>query len=465
MSQDFFRIERGLELDELVQYLQGSGVPGLGGDTDAALVGSVYTDNATGSLYTKISAGTGTNRWQKMASESYVNNAVGSTVSWREPVVVRDNVSTTILTGTATAPITIDGVSVTDGQRVLFSALTGGGGKNIYIYQQATGTFVEDINQESTGDATYVQGGTGAGKTFVYNGTDWVLTDQTSLDEDGYIRAFIGKGAVGSEVPVYATNNFVAAASNLEAAIGALDTEIGANVSNGNVIASANKINANIQALDSKLGANVTAGNHLNPANTVSQSLMALDTQLGANLGVGNFYAADAAISTAITALDSELGPNVADGNYVLAANKINQNITALDTAVGHSVTSVGVIVSTNSANQNIQALGAELNKVTQQSTQLNVTSSIIVDSVTAGSAKWLVRAELVSDVSRVYSTEVYALGNGTSSDYTRYATLRIGTAIPGLSVTVDNAAGVLQLKVASTGAVNVTARRVGTVA
>ena len=465
MSQDFFRIERGLELDDLVQYLQGTGAPGATTDTDGALVGSVYTDNATGSLYTKISAGTGPSRWQKMASESYVNNAVGATVSWREPVVVRDNVSTTILTGTATSPIVIDGVSVTDGQRVLFSALSGGNGKNIYVYQQATGTFVEDVNAETTGDATYVQSGTSAGKTFIYNGTNWVLSDQASLDEEGFIRAFIGKGAAGSEVPVYATNNFVVAASSLETAIGALDTELGVNVANGNVVATGNKINANIQALDTKLGANVTAGNHFVAGQAVSESLMALDTQLGANLGVGNFYAADAAISTAITALDSEIGPNLATGNFVLSTNKINSNLTALDSAVGHSVTNVGVILSTNSANQNIQALGAELSEVTKEVTATNVTSAIVVDSVTAGSAKWLVRAELASDPTRVYSTEVYALGNGTSSDYTRYATLRIGTAIPGLSVTVDNLAGVLQLKVASTGAVNVTSRRVGTVA
>ena len=465
MSQDFFRIERGLELDELVQYLQGSGAPGASADTDAALVGSVYTDNATGSLYTKISAGTGAIRWQKMASESYVNNAVGATVSWREPAVVRDNVSTTILTGTATSPIVIDGVSVTDGQRVLFSALTGGNGKNIYIYNQATGLFVEDVNAETTGDATYVQSGTSAGKTFVFNGTDWVLTDQASLDEEGYIRAFIGKGAAGAEVPVYATNNFVVAASSLETAIGALDTELGANVSIGNYITPGVKINQNIQALDTEIGANVSAGNHMSPANSVNQNLQALDTQLGANLGAGNFFASDAAVSTAITALDSEMGPNVATGNFITSANKINQNIQALDTAVGASVTNVGVIVSTNSANQNIQALGAELNQVTHQASVTNVTSALTIDSVTAGSAKWLVRVELASDPTRVYSTEVYALGNGVSSDYTRYATLRIGTAIPGLAVTVDNAGGVLQLKVASTGAVNVVARRVGTVA
>ena len=76
-----------LELDELVQYLQGVGNPGVAGDTTAALVGSVYTDNTTGAIWTKHTAGTGTDKWSRLASETYVNNAVGATISWREPVI------------------------------------------------------------------------------------------------------------------------------------------------------------------------------------------------------------------------------------------------------------------------------------------------------------------------------------------------------------------------------------------
>lgn len=157
MSESFFRIERGLELDEIVQYLQGAGAPGAAGDTSLAEVGSVYTDNATGAMYTKISAGVGTDKWQKLASETYVNNALGATVSWREPAFVRDNVATVLPTGVAASPIVVDGVSISNGGRVLFSALTGGDGKNVYVYDQATGLFVEDINQESSGDAAFVQ--------------------------------------------------------------------------------------------------------------------------------------------------------------------------------------------------------------------------------------------------------------------------------------------------------------------
>jgi hypothetical protein len=349
--------------------------------------------------------------------------------------------------------------------RVLFSAITGGNGKNVYIYDQTTGTFFEDSNAETNGDAVYIQAGTSAGKTFVFNGASWVQSDQASVDELGFIQAFIGKSANGNEMPNYSSNNFVADGTSLETAISALDLEVGPNVSLGNYVDPTFKINGNIQALDTALGANVTNGNHILAANKINANIQALDTQIGAELLVGNFISAGDALSTAITALDNELGPNVATGFFITSSNKVNQNIQALDTEIGAQVTSQGVILNTNSINQNIQALAAELAEVSTEITVNNVTSVQTIDTVTAGAAKWLVRVVLVSDPTRVYSTEVFALGNGTTSDFTRYATLKIGTSIPGLAVTVDNVGNDLRLRVAATGAVNVVARRVGTVA
>lgn len=60
---DYFRIVRGLELDETIRLLQGAGAPGHTADTDDAAIGSVYSDNTTGALYTKTSAGIGPSRW------------------------------------------------------------------------------------------------------------------------------------------------------------------------------------------------------------------------------------------------------------------------------------------------------------------------------------------------------------------------------------------------------------------
>lgn len=465
MSLDFFRIERGLELDDSVLYLQGLGAPGTSADTIAALIGSVYTDNSTGALYTKIATGSGADKWQKMASEQYVNNAVGATISWREPAKVRDNVATTVPTGTATQPIVVDGVSITDGQRVLFSAIVGGNGKNVYVYEQATGTFVEDTNAETNGDAVYVEGGTSAGRTYVFNGTNWVLTDQASDDELGYLRAFVGKGASGSEMPAFASNNFVADSTSLETAISTLDAALGANVALGNFIDPADSINANIQSLDAEIGANVNLGAWVTPANTINQNLQALDTHLGVAFLAGNYITAGQQVSGAVTALDNAIGPNVADGFTILGANKVQQNIQALDTQIGPVLTTSDYFTAGTSTNTAVQQLAAAVQENNKEVTVTNVTSIQTVDAIAgAKTAKWLVRVELASDPSRVYSTEVFALTDGTTSDYTRYGTLRIGTAIPGLAVTVDLNAGELRLRVAATGAVNVTSHRVAAV-
>lgn len=467
MALSMFRIERGLELDSLVQYLQGNGNPGAAGDTAAAPVGSVYTDNASGAIWTKITAGTGVDKWQRLASETYVNNAVGATVSWREPVVVHDGLSTTLPVGTATAAIIVDGVSITNGQRVLFSAITGGDGKNIYVYDQPSGTFVEDINPETSGDATYVQAGTSGGKTYVFNGTDWVLTDQASLTELGYIRAFIGKDTSGNEMPTFTTTHFVSNSTSLETAIGALDGALGANVADGNFILAASKINANIQALDTEIGPNVTDGGWILAANSINQNLQALDTHLGVPFVAGNYITGGQTVSAAVTALDVEIGPNVVDGNFILAANKIQQNIQALDTQLGADVIAGTYVNPTNSTNANIQSLDTALSTVALASSVTNVTTVQVIDTVTAGAAKWLVRVELVADTTAVYATEVYALSDGTAtgSDFTRYGTLSLGSAIPGLVVSVDAVGGALRLLVAATSAVNVDARRVSVIA
>jgi len=69
MALDFFRVnKKGIDLDYQVQILCGSAIPGSAG-TDSALVqpGSLYTDTSGASLYQKITAGSGTDKWVKIA--------------------------------------------------------------------------------------------------------------------------------------------------------------------------------------------------------------------------------------------------------------------------------------------------------------------------------------------------------------------------------------------------------------
>lgn len=248
MALDFFRLRRGLELGS-VQFLEGAGVPGASGDPSTAPVGSFYLNRSTGDAYTKITSGVGTDKWEQVASKTYVDSQVGTQISWREPVEVRDGVSATLPTQTPGNPITVDGISISDGQRVLFSAISAGNGPNVYIYDQTNGVFVEDVNNETAGDTVYVVQGTSAGRRYTYNGSAWVLTDSTTIDELSYIRSFIGKTAAGIESPTYSSINQIVQSSSLETAIGALDAAIGPDLTGNTIITASGATNTELQDL------------------------------------------------------------------------------------------------------------------------------------------------------------------------------------------------------------------------
>jgi hypothetical protein len=465
MSLDFFRVDRGLQLDDTTTYLTGNGSPGTSSDTIAVVVGSVYTDQADGSIWTKILSGAGTDKWQKLASETYVNNALGATVSWREPAIVRNSVITTVPSGTAGSPVVVDGVSITDGGRVLFTAIAGGAGPNVYIYNQTTGAFVADSNTATSGDALYVQQGSDAGKTFIYNGTSWVQSDQSSLDEEGYIRAFIGKATTGNVMPTFTTNNFVVDGQSLRLAISALDAEFGANVALGNWISPSFTVNQNLQILDTKLGPNFGTTNHLLSlaTSTVTANLAVLDGLFGPSLIAGSYVTAGQAAFPAIQALDIAIGPNVANGNFIFSANKVQQNIQSLDNEIGANVTNGGTVLASNTINQNIQALDSVVTAATKTTSVVNVTSATLIDAIPAATldvTKFFVFVEEAANPGNRYATELYVLCDGTSVDYTKYATLRLGSSIVGLQVSAVVSGGNVSVQVASTAAVNVKVRR-----
>lgn len=60
---DFFRISKGVEIDGSLRIFTSEGPPGYTADTDASLIGSMYTDNRTGLFYVKQSNTTGSTSW------------------------------------------------------------------------------------------------------------------------------------------------------------------------------------------------------------------------------------------------------------------------------------------------------------------------------------------------------------------------------------------------------------------
>jgi hypothetical protein len=213
MSRNFHDVSRGLSLDESVEIIAINGPP-VGGDADVVGLGAVAIDFANGHLYQKNDVGTGSDKWQ----------FIGADKSYREPALVRQNVSTTLPSATPSTNDTQDGVTITDGDRVLFSNLTVN--PNVYIYEFSSGTYSEDTNEATDGDTLMIEDGTDAGRSYTFNGTAWVLTNQADNDELGFIRVFIGKTAAGSETPTYSSAVIVTQNTDLESAIGELDAHV-----------------------------------------------------------------------------------------------------------------------------------------------------------------------------------------------------------------------------------------------
>lgn len=226
MTVQFYEVERGFLISDGIHFIFGSGAPGGSGDPDVVGIGSFYADTATGSHYRKKTAGTGADKWDKLADQTDLD-ALATGTTWREPVLVKDDTSYANLAAAETAvnTATIDGVTVAEFDRILFTNITGSNA-NAYEIAGTVGagaTLVEDTAPPLDGFTLWVQDGTDADTLWAYSGTAWVQRGSGDQTELGFIRTFIGKTAAGSETPTYTSNNVVTDGDNLEVAIGKLD--------------------------------------------------------------------------------------------------------------------------------------------------------------------------------------------------------------------------------------------------
>lgn len=298
MGLDLFRVSLGLDIESTdgstnAYILQGNGTPG--GDAaeqDAAPIGSVFMrgDVETNelNLYYKFSSvNNSAADWKQTTSKEYVD-AIANGLSWREPVLIHDSITYANITAVETAANiadTLDGVIISNGDRILLSNITTGT-DNVYIVSGTTGawTFTADTNLESDGDAVLVQQGTYAEEQWVYDGTAWVqFGSAAGSAELGFLRAYTGKTGPGSELPTYSSTDVIVQSSTLETAIGALDNSIGTqSYTNDNVVTDGEDITSSIDALDTVVGTQLyTNDNVVTDGQTLTQSIDALDTALG----------------------------------------------------------------------------------------------------------------------------------------------------------------------------------------
>lgn len=398
MSLDLFRVGKGIELlsedfTSRTNILTGTGAPGGDGAVqDNAPIGSLYLRQdveADGlQVYFKRSlVNNSPADWYQAVDKNYVDN-VAMGLSWREPVRVMDQAA---YANAASIPTTgtIDGVILSDGERVLFTNIASVGQSNVYIWQAATTSWVEDANAETDGDAVLVQEGTFAEQQWVYDGVSWVqFGGAANTQELEFLRNFVGKTATGAEMPSFSSTDVVSPTANLEQAIGQLDAAIGTR----------SYVNEFV----------ITDGED------ITLSLDALDTAIGSR--------------------------TYTEGNFTTTGESITASLDALDVAVG------------DLAFQN------EVIKVA------NIVAETTVDAVPVTQVdvmEWRIVVEDRNNPARRTSSIYTAIHDGASNvDLTRYATVRRGTAIAGLSVDVRVIAGNLELIVSSTNGVDVGVKR-----
>jgi len=450
MAQDFFRVEKGLAIEtdnSEILYLGGPGQPAGDVDSQNAPVGSVWTDSNTGAIYVKHTVGTTINEWDKIATEDFVTTVAGSTISWREPVRVLDPTNGPLPTGTAGSTITIDGVVIGDGDRVLFTETTDANGKNVYIYDQASGTFVEDINDETPGDTVFVNEGTEAGKRFTYNTAgQWVNTDIASQDELNFVRQFIGKNAAGLESPVYTSTTTVTQNADLETAIGELDAEL--------------------QAIRDFVGKNASGAETPNYTSTavVTQGSTLEDAISALDLATTVASNEDSLQNAFMGKTAGNDLPNYSSTNVVTQSGSLEQAVGELDAERGADVTAVtGMIDPANTINQNIQGVANYVEQNGKTVTIAGVTTVQTIDSVQANFAEWDVY--ITDGAGKTFATKIMAVHDGTNVDFNNAGRLRIGGRITGLSVDVTLSGGnTLNLTVVSGSTVTVTTKRIATI-
>lgn len=127
-----------------------------------------------------------------ITSKFYVDQAIVASVSkfYRRPVVVNDAVDTTMPTGGTQ----LDGVTISNGDRVLFTTQTISGNNNrVYTVTVSGGVITaytiaidnDPTGAPMTGDTLWVSSGTYTKHQLTYNGTAWVVTGTDVNVENG----------------------------------------------------------------------------------------------------------------------------------------------------------------------------------------------------------------------------------------------------------------------------------------
>ncbi len=512
MARDLFELEKGLRVvDENgsggVEFLQGSAVPGGGGDTDAAPQGSLY-QRTNGENYIKTTAGTGTDKWVRLALSTEI---VAS--RWREEkvkVVTGDvaPASSTVIDLTSSPfgdddnpDLTASDFAVDD--HILFGK--GGTPKlmRVSVVSSPNITVVDADNALVSGDnfiVTYYlpdSPDSQESKALVnYNGTDYVKLADVNWDFADGIN--LQSGYAASSGDITASDTVQSAMQKVDGNVDALTSAVGVSQGDtnmgtytGSIISDNTSAKSNIQELETDLEALQTAagisaeavdfgtftGSILTDNSTAKVLFQELETDL---------EALQTAVGIAAEAVDlgTFTGSIISDNTTVKnALQELETDLDAVQTLTGVAAESVDlgtftgdVIPDSSTIKAALQALETAVEG--DQTSQAAVTAAVTLDSVLVDefqAVTWHVTLVLASDRARRISFYITAHHDGTIApaadaatvDDSLYAKIRVGASF-NHDVDVDlngtGASQAMRLRIAASGAIDAYAVRVSAI-
>ncbi len=154
---------------------------------------------------------------------------------------------------------------------------------------------------------------------------------------------------------------------------------------------------------------------------------------------------------------DGNETPDYASNNVVTDGDSLEDAISDLDAKIGQLYGTPNFIYD-NTVSGNLAVLDSQLGMArTFVELFAGGGTETVVDSMRAEAGdycialEWSLVVKLQSDPSRLWAAKVFAVQNGTAVDFNIASILGLGTAIPGLDVSVDISGGNVRLLVNST--------------
>lgn len=489
MALDLFRVSGGFQIDESSQFLEGAVVPALD-----APVGSLYTLTTNGTLYTKIAAGAGTDKWSAVGDSSAILALIAAETTARQAAdtTLQANINTettaragadTTLQANIDAEITLRTAGDATNAAAILSETTlrvaGDATNAAAILAEQTARIAADSALDARIDAlgnafNYVgvlTGGATAGTPLDLtalpaegkNPGDYYKVTTAGYFNDGTSTFYknVGDGLVwnlyGQMDSIDNTNSQVQGTAGEVTVTGTTDT--------GYVIGIDGTFSGRVTTVETGLAAEITARTAADAAEITARA--AADTTLQANIDAEATLrvAGDAANAAAVLA--EQTARVAADATLQAAINTEATARAAADTTLQANIDAE--ITARTAADTTIQSALTTLTtfvnkdgKVTEANAVQVLSDTIAVPVV---AVQWIVHVQDVAVPTKVSAYEVFAASNGVTVDFTRFGLLKLNGGVASVTVTAAlNGALGIDLAVGTAADANIKIKRVAVV-